>query len=326
MMTLRVFAAAAGLTALLAASPADADGIGIDWSSVAGKEIVLFYPGQSSWEWSLTQSAMSGAKEFREGKDCDDCHIGEEKTMGPQIASGQPRVFKDGTKPPIEPAPIAGKRGYIPATVKFANDGVNLYVHIEFAEGPQPDAKQDPQYATKVTVMFNDGGVPEANRGGCFAACHDDSNGMPSAKGATRTMYLPKTRVKLTRQGGGDTLLPADDLAKLRAGGYALEFWEAKLNPDAPPVAADGVIFDKREEISPTVVTAQATQTGGVWSVTLGRKLDAGAGYKTFSDAGRYTVSVAIHAGHTAHRFHYVSFERTLRIDAGSADFVAVRR
>jgi cytochrome c-type protein NapC len=320
----KLSAAALSLAALPGAAPSQA--AGIDWAKVSGKEIVLFYPGQSSWEWSLSQSAMSGAKEFREGKNCDDCHIGEEKTMGPQIASGQPRVFKDGSKPPIEPAPIAGKPGYIPATVKFANDGVNLYVHIEFAEGAQPDAKQDPQNATKVTVMFNDGGVPEANRGGCFAACHDDSNGMPSAKGATRTMYLPKTRVKLTRQGGGDTLKPADDLAKLRADGYTLEFWEAKLNPDAPPVAADGVIFDKREEISPAVVTAEAAQSGGVWSVTLSRKLDAGPGFKTFSDSGRYTVSLAIHAGHAAHRFHYVSFERTLRIDAGSADFIAIRK
>jgi cytochrome c-type protein NapC len=320
----KLVAAASGLAAMCGAAPSQA--AGIDWASVGGKEIVLFYPGQSSWEWSLTQSAMSGAKEFTEGKNCDDCHIGEEKTMGPQIASGQPRVFKDGTKPAIEPTPIAGKRGYIPATVKFANDGTNLYVHIEFAEGTQPDAKQDPLYDTKVTVMFNDGGVPEANRGGCFAACHDDSNGMPSAKGATRTLYLPKTRAKLTRQGGGDTLRPAEDLAKLRAAGYVLDFWEAKLNPDAAPVAVNGTIFDKREEIAPTVVTAEAAKSDGVWAVTLSRKLDAGPGFKTFTDSGRYTVSVAIHAGHTAHRFHYVSFERTLRIDAGPADFVAVKK
>jgi cytochrome c-type protein NapC len=323
-MTFKVFAAVAGLSAMLAASPADADAI--DWSGVSGKQIVLFYPGQSSWEWSLTQSAMSGAKEFRDGKNCDDCHIGEEKTMGPQIAGAQPRVFKDGTKPPIEPKPIAGKPGYIPATVKFANDGTNLYVHIEFAEGAQPDAKQDPAYATKVTVLFNDGKVLEANRAGCFAACHDDSAGMASAGNATRTMYLPKTRAKMTRQGGGDTLKPADELEKLQADGYGLEFWEAKLNPGAPAEAVNGSIFVRREETKPVVVTAEAVQSGGVWAVTLSRKLDAGPGFKTFNDAGHYTVSVAIHAGHAAHRFHYVSFERTLRIDGGSADFVAVKK
>jgi cytochrome c-type protein NapC len=315
---------AACLGTLLATAPAHAGAI--DWASVPGKEIIVFYPGQSSWEWSLSQSAMSGAKEFIEGKNCDDCHIGEEKTMGPQIAAAQPRIFKDSTKPPIEPTPIAGKRGYIPVTVKFANDGTSLFVHLEFAEGAQPDAKQDPAFATKVTVLFNDGKVPEANRGGCFAACHDDATGMPSAKGATRTMYLPKTRLKLTRQGGGDALKPADDLAKLKTDGYSLEYWQARLNPDKPAEAASGTIFDQREQTSPTTVTADATEQAGIWSVTLARNLNADPPAKSFIDTGHYTVSIAIHAGHTAHRFHYVSFERTLRINTGSADFVAVKK
>lgn len=298
----------------------------IDWNSVPGKEVVVFYPGQASWEWALTQADMSGAKDFRQGKDCGTCHIGEEKTMGPQIVAGTPRVFKDGTKPSIEPTPIPGKPGFIPVTVKFANDGSKLYVHLEFAEGAQPDAKQDPAFATKVTVMFDDGRVPEANRGGCFAACHDDATGMASAGGATRTKYLPKTRLKLTRQGGGDALQPADALAKLKADGYSLEYWQARLNPGKPAEAANGAIFDKREQTSPTVVSAEATQTNGVWSVTLSRKMDAGAGFKLFTGPGPYYVGLAIHAGHTAHRFHYVSFERTLAINSGSADFVALKK
>ena len=314
----------AALTAPMCFSPAHA--AGIDWGSVPGKDIVLFYPGQASWEWALTSADMSGADDFKKGKNCDACHIGEEKDMGPQIVTGQPRVFKTGTKPAIEPTPIPGKPGAIPATVKFANDGTNLYVHVEFAEGAQPDAKQDPAFATKVTVMFNDGKVAEANRGGCFAACHDDASGMASAGGATRTKYLPKTHAKLTRQGAGDVLKSADELAKLRADGYFLEYWQARLNPGKPAQAANGTIFDKREQTSPTAVTADATYAGGKWSVTLGRKLDAGSGFKSFSGPGPYYVAVAVHAGHTAHRFHYVSFERTLAIGSGSADFVAVKK
>jgi cytochrome c-type protein NapC len=316
---------AAGL--LLSLLAPDTHAAGIDWKSVPGKEIVLFYPGQSSWEWALTPADMSGADDFRKGtKNCDACHIGEEKTMGPQIVTGAPRVFKTGEKPSIEPTPIAGKPGFFPATVKFANDGTSLFVHLEFAEGAQPDAKQDAAFATKVTVMFNDGKVSEANRGGCFAACHDDAAGMASAGGATRTKYLPKTRAKLTRQGGGDALKPADDLAKLKADGYFLEYWQARLNPGKPAEAANGAIFDKREQTSPTVVTAEATQSGGTWAVTLSRKLDAGAAFKSFSGPGPYYVAVAIHSGHTAHRFHYVSFERTLAINSGNADFVAVKK
>ena len=72
---------------------------------------MLFYPGQASWEWALTPSDMSGADDFRKGKDCAICHIGEEATMGPQIVTGKPRMFKTGEKPSIEPTPIPGKPG-----------------------------------------------------------------------------------------------------------------------------------------------------------------------------------------------------------------------
>lgn len=309
---------------LLGAAPAHA---AIDWASVPGKDIVLFYPGQSSYEWALTESAMSGAKAFRtEGKNCDTCHIGEEKDMGPQIVTGAPRVFKTGEKPAIEPTPIAGKPGSIPATVKFANDGTNLYVHVEFKEGTQPDAKQDPAFATKMTVMFIPKAVTEATRTGCWAACHDDATTMPSAGGATRTKYLPKTRAKLTRQGGGDALKPADELAKLQGEGYQLEYWQARLNPGKPAVAASGTIFDKRQETAAPIATAEATNAGGTWSVTLGGKLAQGGGMIDFKEGGIYQVAIAIHAGHTAHRFHYVSFERTLAIGSGAADFVAVKK
>src|SRR5271165_1174350 len=218
----RNLAFATGLAALVA-SPA-AYAAGINWAGVPGKEVVLFYPGQASWEWSLTPTDMSGADDFRKGKDCAACHIGEEKAMGPQIVTGQPRTFKTGVRPAIEPTPIPGKPGAISAVVKVANDGTNFYVHLDFNEGAQPNANQDPAYATKVTVMFNDGKVPEANRGGCFAACHDDLTGMASAGGATRTMYLPKTHAKLTRQGAGDTLAAPDQLASLKAGNYQLEY------------------------------------------------------------------------------------------------------
>ena len=318
----KLLSAAAGLGALLAVPHAFA--AGINWGSVPGKDVVLFYPGQASWEFALTVADMSGAKDFREGKDCSTCHIGEEKDMGPQIVTGQPRTFKTGVKPSIEPTPIPGKPGSIPATVKVANDGTNLYVHLEFNEGAQPDAKQDPAYATKVTVMFDNGKVPEANRGGCFAACHDDSAGMASAGGATRTMYLPKTRAKMTRQGGGDTLSP--DLAALKASGYQLEFWQAALNPGQPAKASTEIVFDKREVSSPNIVTAEATHTGGTWSVTISRPLNEAAPYSTIAAGATYHIAIAIHAGHTAHRFHYVSYERSLVLNSGNADLVAVKQ
>ncbi len=269
---------------------------------------------------------MSGADDFRKGKDCAACHIGEEKDMGPQIVTGQPRTFKTGVKPSIEPTPIPGKPGSIAAVVKVANDGTNLYVHLDFNEGAQPNANQDPANATKVTVMFNDGKVPEANRGGCFAACHDDLTGMASAHGATRTMYLPKTHAKLTRQGAGDTLAAPDQLAALKASGYQLEYWQAMLNPGQPPRAAAELVFDKREVVNSSAVTAEATQSGTSWSVTIHRPLNAGAPFTAIVPGATYYLGFAIHAGHTAHRFHYVSYERTMVLNNGAADLVAVKQ
>ena len=295
-----------------------------DWASVPGKDIMLFYPGQAGWEWALTPSEMSGATDFRAGKkDCGDCHIGEEKNMGPQIVTGTTRTFATGDKPSIEPNPIPNKPGTIPATIKVANDGTNLYVHIDFAPGTQPNSNMDPA-DTKVTVMFANGdGVPEAKRAGCFAACHMDSAGMPSGAGANRTMYLPKTRAHITATGGGDELKSADELAKLRASGYQLEFWQAVLNPGQPAQGVTETVFDKREVVTPSQVTAQATQSGGNWSVTITRPLKAAAPLANIAPGTTSYMSVAIHAGHTAHRFHYVSEERPLVIGNGTADFGA---
>ena len=319
----RPAAIAAGLVGILAGQAAHA--AGINWAAVPGKEVVLFYPGQSSWEWALSPGSMSGADDFRKGKDCATCHIGEEATMGPQIVTGAPRVFKTGEKPSIEPTPIPGKPGAIAATVKVANDGTQLFVHLDFKTGTQPNAGQDPA-DTKVTVMFNDGKVAEANRGGCWAACHDDQTAMPSAAGATRTMYLPKSRAKLTRAGGGDTLAAPDALAQLKSSGYQLEYWQAILNPGAPARANTEIVFDKRTDMSPGIATAEATGSGGTWSVTIGRPLAAAAPYSAITAGTKYYLAFAIHAGHTAHRFHYVSYERSLVLDSGSADLVAVRQ
>ena len=58
----------------------------------------------------------------------------------------------------------------------------------------------------------------------------------------------------------------------------------------------------------------------------LGGKLAQGGGMIDFKEGGIYQVAIAIHAGHTAQRFHYVSFERTLAIGSGAADFVAVKK
>lgn len=304
------------LTVALLGAFASSPALALDWASVSGKEVTLLYPGQSSFEWVLTQSDHSGGPKFKGGKNCFECHTGEEKTMGANLVNGKKN----------EPAPIAGKPAFLAATVKVAHDADKLYVHLDFAPGAQPDAKMDLKYDTKVTMMLSDGKVALSDRAGCWAACHDDLTDMASAGGATRTKYLMASRNKITRQGGGDDLKPAADLDKARADGVYLEYWQALLNPGAPAVSNAFTVLEKREDIKANAVTAEASFANGAWSVTLSRKLKAGAPYKDVEAGKTYTIGFAIHGGHTAKRFHYVSFEQSLVLDQGTADFVAAAK
>ena len=295
---------------LLSVTPA----LAVDWAKVPGKDITLFYPGQLSWEMLLTQAEHSGADKFREGKNCRQCHEGEEAASGKLLMADKNS----------EREPIAGKPGSVKANVKTAHDGENLLIHLEFAAGEQPDAGMEKDFPVKVAVMIDDGKVAEIARGGCWAMCHDNLARMPSANGADTTKYLARSRVKVGRT-GGDEVKPAEDIAKFLADGAYLEYWQARLKPDAAPVVVDGTVLDKRQENPAAQVSATSSFADGKWAVTFSRKLKAGAGYKDFAAGPTYTVGFAIHAGHAAQRFHYVSLEKTLVVDLGKADFVASR-
>ena len=286
----------------------------VDWSRVAGKDLVLFYPAQMSWEMLLTQSEHSGAGKFREGKNCTGCHEGEEKASGKLLVNDKS----------TEPTPIPGKPGFVMANVKTAHDGERIYIRVEVDPGQQPDVGMDKEFATKLAVMIDDGKVPEAARAGCWATCHDNLTRMPSVGTGETTKYLSRSRTAMSRKGGAD-IKPAAELDKIRAEGGYLEYWQARLNPGKPAVVVDGTILEKRAENAAPAVSVEATEAGGKWTVIFSRKMAAGAPYKDFAPGKSYTIGVSLHAGHAAHRFHYVSLERTLSLDAGKSDFVAAR-
>jgi len=309
-----LLAGAVALTAL-ASPPAAA----LDWSGVPAKEIVLFYTGQASFEWALTQADHSGAKKFKEGKTCLECHGGEEADIGARIAAGQK----------LEPSPIAGKAGSIKATVQAANDGDRLYLRIAWPEPAAPSgAKMDPDFEVKVTMMIDDGTLVEAKRAGCWGTCHDDAIGMASAQpGKDLTKYLVQSRSKVTRQGGGENYRSSAELDEALKAGKFMEFWQARLNKGAAAVAADGYILDKRRTSESPLVAAEAEFANGTWTVVLSRKLAVGqAGRKDIVAGKTYNVGFAIHDAHAEHRFHEVSLGRTLVLDQGDADLVAVRK
>ncbi len=300
------------LACLLAGLPAG-QSLAVDWSAVPAKTVTLAYAGQASWEWTLTKNDHEGAEKFRGGKDCRGCHDHE------SIAKDGAKVAKGGK---LEPAPIAGKPGHLPVKVQVAHDGSKLLFRLQWKE-TGTNANQS-EVAAHASVMLSDASVKEAVRAGCWAACHDDVEGMASAGTAPQEKYLGASRAKLGRSGGGANLKPQAEIDKLLAAGTFLEYWTAALNPGKPPVAGNGYILDKTHAAATPSVSAEASFAGGEWTVVLSRALaGAGPGQKSLAAGAAYPVGIAIHDGSTKGRWHYVSMEHSLSIDSGAADFVA---
>jgi Ethylbenzene dehydrogenase len=307
-------AGAAGALSTLAVVPA---ALAVDWSAVKPQQVVLIYPGQTSFEWALTPKDHSAAPKFRQGKNCKACHLGEEEKYGVPLAAGKQ----------WEPHPIPGKRGFVPLEVQWAHDDKALYLRVQWqGVPPSKNPPMDKDYAAKLSVILDDGKVPTFDRAGCWAVCHDDQTGMASAGSATREKYLAESRVRIRRSGGGDALRPQGVLDKMLASGHFVELWQARLNPGAPAVAVDGYILAKRHMSAKPAVTAKASYAGGKWTVEMSRPLKApGPGYKDLVPGKTYTVGLALHEDHAEGRYHEVSWEYTLALDSGKADFIAAR-
>lgn len=290
----------------------------IDWSQVKAKQITLFYPGQASWEWILTKSDHSGAKNFRAGKSCRECHQDEEKDMGNLIVSGKK----------LEPNPVSGKRGFVDVSVKTAYDDNKFYLQLNWKESDEIVANKIAKDQTRITLLFDDGHVSEVKRAGCWGACHDDASDMPSATQENNThLYLSKSRSKITRKGGGDNYKSSAEIQQLLADGFFAEYWQAKLNQDKVAVAADGYILDKRYANESPIVEAVAELKNGLWTVELSRKLTPDIPhYKNIVSGGVYSFGLAIHDAYSQGRFHNISFLHTFALDQGKADFIAIKQ
>jgi hypothetical protein len=248
---------------LLAAGVSQAaDPAKINWSKVPVVKVPLFYPGQSSYEWLLSDAHKGAVKEVKRGDACTSCHDeddGGEKGLGEKLVTANR----------LEPAPVEGKNGYLDLKVQAAYDAKNAYLRFQWkTKNPFPgtehqylrfdgkewkvygypkldkvvqEGKQPGIYEDRMSIMIDDGKVPNFAKQGCWLTCHDGQRDMPkqftkeevelnplmaAIKKNDVRKYLPSTRTDPSDWKTGKTV---EEIAKIKAEGGFLDLiqWRA---------------------------------------------------------------------------------------------------
>jgi hypothetical protein len=240
---------------------------------------MLFYPGQSSYQWLRGPGHPAGMAAVAGGAPCSACHLSQETRLGERIVAGGS----------LEPEPIPGKRGVIELRVQAAYDSERLYLRFQWPTqqarpgqvhdflrydgqrwapfgGPRskPEVRSGampPLYEDRLGIALDDGRVPSFDRQGCWLACHDGMRDMPRQPPAEQVRahgllgqqlgqedvrkYLPDTREDAIAS--WDRTKPAEVIAKLKAAGTFLELMQwraARSNPVG--MADDGYVLEYR--------------------------------------------------------------------------------
>lgn len=264
------------LSVLAVGSAIAADPATIDWSKIPVKTVKQFYPGQASYQWLRSPEHKKGDKQVAQGKSCITCHEGDEADIGNKLVKGGP----------LEATPIQGKKGVIDLAVQAAHDDKNLYLRFQWktqASGPgdaYPQLRFDGKewkkygeqrlekavregrmqaiYEDRMSLMIDDGKVPNFEQHDCWLTCHD---GMRMMNGeATKEQlaanpllqkrsdvrkYLPSTRTD--ENATWSKTKSADEIAKIKAAGGFVDLiqWRAhRTNPVG--MADDGYVLEYR--------------------------------------------------------------------------------
>jgi hypothetical protein len=269
-----------------------------DWDKVPGRQIKLFYPGQSGLEWIMNKADHSAVPDIVDKKrPCAKCHEGDANEIGEKIIAGKP---VGSSKTILEPQPPGGKVGFIPATFKAAHDGNKIYFRIEWVPIKIGAKKMDQKNEVKVTMMFDGGGTVEgANLNGCWGTCHNDLRTMKDAKDDKKTKYIK----------GADL-----------ASGKFMDLIQFRSGKGEKPV--DGYVASERHmEGGKSLVKAEGKKEGNNWVVTFEREL-AGKGTGDHSIAADkvYNFGFAVHEDYTSARYHYVSLGYQFGLDKEMKD------
>lgn len=329
---------ASAVTAAVAGKKASvAVDAGIDWTKSGERQITLFYPGQTSMEWTLVGKYHGGVRPFMAGDRCVTCHDKETADMGRKMVTGEK----------AETTPIAGKRGSIPVAIQATHDTDNLYlrfqwqgtdhVPVDFVDG----GKMDPANQVKLAVILATDEVKYASQAGCWGGCHHDLRTMPDspddpagsgleldlAKGVTK--YISESRSEIEEKGrrgkklgGWDKLKGSDEIKAELEGGHFMDILRVNSGDGS---IEDGHVLDQRIMLGGQGFEVNITEEGGFWTVVMKRKLvSESQGDVSISPGILYNFSFAIHDDYTHARFHHVSLGYKLGLDNLEAEVNAI--
>jgi hypothetical protein len=271
-----VAAAIAG-SALFTGNALAADPAGIDWKRVPTRTLTLFYPGQSAYQW-LRSSEHPGAATIGQGTSCVTCHNGQEEKLGEKLVKANR----------LEPTPIDGKNGTVKLDVQVAYDNQNAYFRFQWktrndqAGDSYPylrfDGKewkpygaprlaaaarkgeQPPIYEDRLSIMIDDGQVPNFANQGCWLTCHRGERDMPQQPSAAEVKanalfqaikrndvrkYLPSTRTD--EDASWDKGKSVAEIEKIKAAGGFLDLMQWRAHRSNPVgMADDGYVLEWR--------------------------------------------------------------------------------
>lgn len=250
-----------------------------DWSKVPTKTLKLFYPGQSTSEWLVSEAHKKGNKQIPKGKACVSCHEGDEADIGNKIVKGGP----------LEPTPIPGKNGVLDVAAQAAHDADYLYFRFQWKSNMNREGRmhnymrydgkgwkfwgshrvsksvrsggEPPLYEDRFSIMLDDGKVENYAVHGCWLTCHNglrNTQGEPAKDVVKKHPYfgdaglkkdemlkfLPASRVDGT---SWDKPKAAAEIAKIKAAGGFLDLMQWRVHrSNIAGMSDDGYVLDYR--------------------------------------------------------------------------------
>ena len=271
----------------IAHAPADAL-TAMEPEAAASRVVTLFYPGMADSDWLL--QGHPGSQPLRQGRNCQQCHRGEEAAMGTAQAG------------PVSPTSRE-------VTVAFSRNDDSITVTLDW-QGPADDAD--------IALMWDDGGNDAFRRGGCFAACHSDLPGMSRDNGQHTEKYLWSSRSQQQRIGQPSLRRSAAELENLMAEGDFVEMWRVRLATGEVEVAT--LLADVDWQPS-NLIQINKSHTKGHWTVALTAPLNNTNLLKPFTPDEKYTFGIALHGAVNPAGRHWVSLPLTMSFAGDETDF-----